>query len=246
MTGVKYSDNKTVTIPSSSLPIDYIQDTTDQLSAFDNDGECIYTEEIEFIINSLETESENDRTSASSYPGTKAGEKCPQSDLACYTLLFRNYPHWRHMLSNDYGSHLELDGHTFASVEHYICANKFKHAPDIYNRFCLDLGDTIVGGASPAQIKKWSHSLPITQEELDDWDRRKKKAMKRALLAKFAQNEELQQVLLLTKNATLLSPCSTKLESLMWVRTILHQSDSCKTSSKGKNKNTNDIPKVIL
>jgi predicted NAD-dependent protein-ADP-ribosyltransferase YbiA (DUF1768 family) len=187
-------------------------------------------------------------------PGTLTGEECPASDLASnsYEYLATQYPHWRRMLSDEYmrNTHLgdiskeivnpaqlvllHIDDHAWASIDHYMVASKFIHSPDVYKQFCLDSGDS-KSRLTAAEVKKLGLTLPITDEANLDWENRKSDTLRRGLLAKFAQNQDLQRALVLTGWAKLVSQTGNVLELLMWVRAVLRgeqQQESGDSSSK--------------
>ncbi|KAI8355093.1 hypothetical protein EDC96DRAFT_265958 [Choanephora cucurbitarum] len=116
---------------------------------------------------------------------------------------------------------LHIDDHAWASVIHYLTGTKFLLQPDTYTKFCLDSGDPISQWTA-AQVKLLSQKLPITKEHERDWhEQRKVDAWRRALLAKFAQNEDLQRALILTGWAKLVDRNGIPQHLLMWVRTVL-------------------------
>ncbi|RCH80095.1 hypothetical protein CU098_006629, partial [Rhizopus stolonifer] len=185
-------------------------------------------------------------------PGTLTGEQCPMTDIMSnsYELLCSQYPHWRRMLSDEYMRNtkldndtttkttaqlvlLHIDDHAWASVIHYLTGTKFFHQPDIYTKFCLDSGDP-TSQLPAAHVKFLGQKLPITKEHERDWhSNRKVDAWRRALLAKFAQNEDLQRALILTGWAKLVDKQGVPQHLLMWVRTVLrgdHQSSTKETN----------------
>ncbi|KAI8882602.1 hypothetical protein K501DRAFT_98651 [Backusella circina FSU 941] len=192
-------------------------------------------------------------------PGTLTGEECPASDLTSnsYEYLASQYPHWRRMLSDEYMRNtdlgdiskdnlnpaqlvlLHIDDHAWASIDHYMVASKFIQSPDVYKQFCLDSGDP-KSCLTAAEVKNLGLTLPITEDANLDWENRKSDTLRRGLLAKFAQNQDLQRALVLTGWAKLVSQSGNVLELLMWVRAVLRgeqqnnlqQEDSGESSSK--------------
>ncbi len=158
-------------------------------------------------------------------PGTLTGEQCPVSDIVnnSYDYLSTQYPHWRRLLSDEYMRNtklndvplnkklkgepktsaqlvlLHIDDHAWASIVHYLTACKFSTQPDIYNSFCLDSGNP-TSQWTAAQIKHHATmKLHLSKEAEKDWyDNKKIETWRRALLAKFAQNEDLKRALILT------------------------------------------------
>ncbi|KAL0089999.1 hypothetical protein J3Q64DRAFT_1393529 [Phycomyces blakesleeanus] len=156
-----------------------------------------------------------------------------------YGYLRTNFPHWRRILSHDYMRNtdlhdpispnlsanpaqlvlIHLDDHAWASVQHYLQASRVQHIPDLYHRFTLDSNDPL-GRATAAEVVEFiksQHSLePIPAE-----------ALRRALLAKFVQNEDLARALVATGGAKLVSRSHDNAivveDALMWVRTVLRR-----------------------
>jgi predicted NAD-dependent protein-ADP-ribosyltransferase YbiA (DUF1768 family) len=121
-----------------------------------------------------------------------------------------------------------LDDRQWASVEHYVQAAKFKRtAPTFYDLFTLtsrkqDDNDTIamnVKKAKAAGSKSGEYTVhdkqgkEMQKEQLRpknitmDPDYNAADALMRATRAKYAQNPDLADILLLTKNATLKNAC---------------------------------------
>lgn len=196
----------------------------------------------------LDTEAE------SKQPGTLTGEKCPMSDITqnSYEYLYSQYPYWRRLLSDEYMRNtklddqqaspkstaqmvlLHIDDHAWASIVHYLTATKFIHTPDIYTKLCLDSGNPF-SQLPASHIKLLSQKLPISKEEEQEWrEKRKVDAWRRALLAKFAQNEDLQRALILTGWAKLVNKHGTPQHLLMWVRTVLRGDQQQKSTADTK------------
>ena len=96
-------------------------------------------------------------------------------------------------LSNFYAAPFSLDGKTWPSVEHYFQAMKFPTDPAYQ--------ETIRQIKTPQSAKSLGSSKehPIRP----DWDSVREEVMKKALEAKFTQNEALKQILLSTKGKEL-------------------------------------------
>jgi predicted NAD-dependent protein-ADP-ribosyltransferase YbiA (DUF1768 family) len=78
--------------------------------------------------------------SADVYPGKGAGERVAQENVNDYNALSK-IKDWRKILSNFYISHIKIDGLTWASVEHYYQASKFKRDNrKFYKQFSLKSG----------------------------------------------------------------------------------------------------------
>ncbi|KAI7901624.1 uncharacterized protein BX663DRAFT_99456 [Cokeromyces recurvatus] len=179
-------------------------------------------------------------------PGTLRGEQCPLQDITnnSYDYLYSQYPHWRRLLSDEYMRNMKFDGeddrspssegittplvllhlddHAWASVVHYLTASKLiLQQPDIYSKLFLDSGHSL-SQQSASYIKALSQRIQLSEDARRDWvDNRKVAAWRRALLAKFAQNEDLQRALILTGWAKLVDKYGKPHYLLMWVRTVL-------------------------
>lgn len=184
-----------------------------------------------------------------------------------YDYLSTQYPHWRRLLSDEYMRNtklndtnttttttnkkqktakttaqlvmLHIDEHAWASIVHYLTACKFITQPDIYNSLYLDSANPI-SQLPAAEIKLLDRAKAhlLTKEQEKDWyDNRRVEAWRRALLAKFAQNDDLQRALILTGWAKLVDKHGRVQNLLMWVRTVL----------RGDPKETHDvIPKSVV
>ena len=98
-------------------------------------------------------------------------------------------------LSNFRPSPLVLDGHEWGSVNHYFQAAKFAGTDDAWKEAIRQAPDPF----EASRLGK-SREHPIQA----NWDQSRNIAMKRALTAKFEQNEALRQLLLSTKEAPIL------------------------------------------
>jgi predicted NAD-dependent protein-ADP-ribosyltransferase YbiA (DUF1768 family) len=104
-----------------------------------------------------------------------------------------------------------IDGHRWASVEHYVQASKFKKGfPDFFLQFSLDTPTELSKdpdlAANVADLKKakFKEYRPKNVKVDVDYNLgRDLEERTKALDAKFTQNADLQQLLKLTKNALL-------------------------------------------
>lgn len=149
--------------------------------------------------------------SADKFPGIGAGEVLYPDDkekLRGLALI----PHWRRMLSNFYSTPtpLELDGMTWASVEHYYQGSKFSQHPEFRALFSLESGskistDPVLAKAAGGKTgKSKGKSLRPTDVNCDEdfFNGRDVTEMRRAQEAKFCI-PVLQNVLLLTRDCVL-------------------------------------------
>ncbi|GAA5815049.1 hypothetical protein MFLAVUS_008555 [Mucor flavus] len=195
-----------------------------------------------------------DIESDSKQPGTLTGEQCPMSDLVnnSYDYLSTQYPHWRRMLSDEYmrdtkldhttTTHeklktaqlvmLHIDDHAWASIVHYLTASKFISQTEFYHALSLDSGNgtSRLTAAEVKQLARSKSDLLSKEQEKDWYENRKVEAWRRALLAKFAQNEDLQRALILTGWAKLVDKQGRVQHLLMWVRAVL-RGDQKETTS---------------
>ncbi len=126
------------------------------------------------------------------------------------------------MLSNFWGASFKLDDREWASVEHYYQGSKFKkNNAKFYHTFSLTSGTTdlstnpltakIAGGKTGKSITKVKNAKSITtllrpldiKVDEDFFEGRGVEEMEKAMYAKFSQNDDLEAVLLDTKNAKL-------------------------------------------
>ena len=144
-------------------------------------------------------------------PGAGSGEKIPKNRIPEYVALSK-IQNWRRKLDDMWNEGIfELDKHKWLSVEHYIQAAKYKKGfPDFYLLFSLDSDSEISKDTGLAKIageggKKNNKTLRPKEVKIDtDYHLgRLEEERERAVSAKFSQNEDLKQLLLLTKNALL-------------------------------------------
>jgi predicted NAD-dependent protein-ADP-ribosyltransferase YbiA (DUF1768 family) len=129
---------------------------------------------------------------------------------------------WRHKLSNFHTKKdknknvvalFKLDGYTWASVEHYYHANKFKkNNMDYYKLFTMESKSEIstdpiaakgAGGKTGKVNKKKFRPKNVVMDEDFMMNGKNEDVMYNGQLAKYKQNPELKDMLLLTKDAKL-------------------------------------------
>lgn len=159
-------------------------------------------------------------------PGKGAGESL-RVPAETFAALAR-HANWRQKLSNFADSPLLLDGLTWRSVEHAFQAAKFREvAPAYYRSFAIESGSALAAALGPAVKSAGGRKgHPLSEAQRAEWELRKHDVMRRALLAKFSQNEEHRAILLATGTAKLThqparSPVARVEVELMEVRATL-------------------------
>lgn len=150
-----------------------------------------------------------DMAAAKPAPGKGAGElmgaDVPKGEFKALT------GDWRRKLSHGYDKTIQLDGHMWKTVEHYLEANKFaKGNPDFYVQFALDSGSELgqnVDMAKAAGAGKKYNGKQVRPKGVkvdDDWDEdRESEALEKALAEKF-KDAQLAAILKATKDAKLM------------------------------------------
>ena len=162
----------------------------------------------------------------------------------------RGNNNWRRKISNEWNAPFTLDGHRWLSVEHYYQANKFfKKNPEFYLLFTMDANKkskyyepssilsriahdvelATYAGRKQGTTKIDGKKVVLRPEEVvidpEFFNGRHAKVLEDATLAKFTQNDDLSNILLLTNNAKLINYHHTKEPSvsvhLMRVRSKL-------------------------
>lgn len=169
-------------------------------------------------------------------PGKGNGEQIPKELVKEFSGL-ASIPQWRKKLSNSWVQPFKLDNYSWASVDHYYNAEKFKNTDrDFYISFTIESGTELsknseMAKAAGSKSGKLNKDLirpkgVVVDKELNPT--LKNKALYNAQYAKFTQNEDLRQLLILTKNSKLvLSKETTAAEvfdSLMIIRDKLQKS----------------------
>jgi len=127
---------------------------------------------------------------------------------------------WRRMLDDDWSAPFKLDGHMWETVEHYYQAAKFKEKNrEFYLQFTVDSGspfakDPVLAHAAGSKTGKIKNKSEKTYTVFRDnkkiaidpdfYGPRRLEERRKALYAKFSQNEDLKNVLLNTNRAKLM------------------------------------------
>jgi predicted NAD-dependent protein-ADP-ribosyltransferase YbiA (DUF1768 family) len=166
-------------------------------------------------------------------PGMGSGETIPEHATPLYNSL-KHVEHWRRKLDDNWtddDAPFIIDGKHYASVEHYVQSCKFKrHNPEFARLFTLESDSEISKNASLCKIagsatgrakptntyakhkRNRTPKLVRPPEVMIDpeFNERKQMERKRALHAKFTQNEHLSHVLQSTHDALLMQHIPTQ------------------------------------
>ena len=146
------------------------------------------------------------------YPGTSEnGEHIPNEKKSNFIRLSK-IDAWRRKLHDSWtDAPFSLDGHRWASVEHYYQGSKFKKGfPDFYVRFSLDYPSELSekvdvakqAGSKNGQKHREKKFAKVTIDP-DFYGGRNLEERAKAIEAKIEQNEDLKQILLMTAPAKL-------------------------------------------
>ena len=178
-------------------------------------------------------------TSKDVFPGKGAREKL-QKEFESEYIELSKIKDWRRKLSNFAEAPFELDGLRWYSVEHYYQASKFKKNNNaFYRTFSLDSGTVLstdpnmakAAGGKTGTYKKEKIRDKKIKPDPDFFDGefpRVKKEMYMAQYAKFSQNKNMRELLLATKDASLIHILARSSESqvfynLMYFRYLIKE-----------------------
>lgn len=142
--------------------------------------------------------------SANKYPGLGVNEYV--SDPIKYIELSKINSignNWRQMLSNFWVAPFEVEGIRWNTIEHMFQGYKINIAnSELGYLFSLNSNSSL--SKSPGEEAQKNRKLVLlSSEQLEEWEDIKDDIMYYGLLAKFTQNPELKEVLLLTQDAEL-------------------------------------------
>lgn len=163
-----------------------------------------------------------ERSEKTAKPGKGVHEKMPPTRTIDFATL-ATFKEWRKKLDDAWITQFRIDGHLWASVEHYYQASKFKKGfPDFYLQFSLDTGgkdnkmatDVLYARAAGSKTGKYKKTVEKKKMEIqlrptkvvidpDFYGGHDKEERETAVRAKFSQNQDLKQLLLATNNAKL-------------------------------------------
>jgi predicted NAD-dependent protein-ADP-ribosyltransferase YbiA (DUF1768 family) len=129
-------------------------------------------------------------------PGRFSGEKLSKNKFHDYVELSK-IKNWRKKLDNNWIQPFILDGKTWASVEHYYQASKFKNYPELYNKFSIDENSEL--SKNPYKAKQFADKY----KKLIDVNFNPTIELYTAQDAKFLQHDDLSYLLICTNKANL-------------------------------------------
>ena len=116
----------------------------------------------------------------------------------------KKYPEWRKKIDNDFlVPNLVIDGNSWSSVKHYMLGSRFKELVDLYGKF-MKTGEVGTNGEEAVKlynsniVKKSVKTVILNDEEFKKIE---SGLLEKALYAKFTQNDELREILILTGDA---------------------------------------------
>ena len=151
------------------------------------------------------------KSAARPLPGRGSGETITKENIGDFIELSK-IKNWRRKLDRMWVQSFEAEGHTWASVEHFYQAGKFKEtSPEFYEEFSLDSGselsqDPLMAKAAGSHSGKYK-GLRIRPQEvatpMNFFGVQQVQRMRAGHRAKYEQNPDLKTMLLATKEAEL-------------------------------------------
>jgi len=116
----------------------------------------------------------------------------------------KKYPDWRKKLDNEFlVTNLKIDGTDWTSVKHYMLGSRFNGLTEIISKFKKEglYGSNVEEAQKfyDSQLAKKSIKSTIANDE--EFKKLETGLLEKALYAKFTQNDDLRELLLLTGNA---------------------------------------------
>lgn len=150
------------------------------------------------------------RSNPAPKPGKGSNESIPDSKMGEYSdLNLKVNRDWRKKLDDYWNAEFTVDGMKWSSVEHYYQGSKFKSKrPDFMKLFSLDSGSDISKDVMLAREagSKPANKLRPSDVKIDPdfYGGRNLLEREKAVYAKFTQNIDLRNILLMTKHAKLM------------------------------------------
>jgi len=150
------------------------------------------------------------RSNPAPKPGKGSNESIPDSKMGEYSdLNLKVNRDWRKKLDDYWNTEFTVDGMKWSSVEHYYQGAKFKSKrPDFMKLFSLDSGSDI---SKDVMLAREAGSKPVNKLRPSDvkidpdfYGGRNLLEREKAVYAKFTQNIDLRNILLMTKHAKLM------------------------------------------
>lgn len=139
--------------------------------------------------------------------GEGSGEKIEKEYKILPNILKLNkIKFWRKKLDNDwYVDNLLIDGYQFTSVQHYLYAIRFSNIKEIFSKFLKESQHKAGSDIQEAKdlFNKILKDKKIYNEKFisdSEYNKNLSKNLEKALYSKFTQNDELKEILQLTKN----------------------------------------------
>lgn len=152
----------------------------------------------------------SEQTFSTCAPGMGDCEHVYNENAAEYFADLAAIPDWRKRLCHSWVQPFELDNLMWASVQHYIEASKFKVGhPDFYSCFSINANSLLSWNVELAKLvgSKVALNHGYLRPEIDNdffgLAGRQDFVEMDAMAAKFSQNDDLQRILLATKDAVL-------------------------------------------
>lgn len=181
-------------LKSKILNLPYDEEIEDE--QYVGGGTGLYNSNIEFIFYDKSNHTR---------PGKGIKEKLPKNNISDYALLSQ-IKDWRKKLDDSWQEDaglFKLDNRRWKSVEHYLLGARFKKLnPDIYLLFSLD-SDTDISKDLVKARNAYTDKTPDPDYNTNNNKSRRNQERLLALEAKFKQNENFKQLLLLTEPALL-------------------------------------------
>lgn len=206
-----------------SIYVKRCKDQKERENFCDSTLQNLYDESIIFEISSF--------ASTKILPGNATREEIKEEDFIDFHKL-HSFEKWRQKLHDNWIAPFSVDNHNWNSVTHYLIAQKFD-ANGKYFQFFTAESNTPISKITKFAIAAGSKSGKLKNKVLRPTDiqivksKISKKKYRKALLAKFEQNEDLKDILLSTKNAKLVyykkGRHSIIADDLMIVRNILNE-----------------------